>query len=122
MDDIRDDTPSEPRSERRFRVVSPESESRGGHESLPREEDLMDRQHWPQHVKTIRGICGMSQRQFAREFRIPFETIIAWENRQSEPTLIERQYLRLIAGDREAVLNIHRKVDEHFKKVEQSIA
>jgi DNA-binding transcriptional regulator YiaG len=117
MDDIKEDTPSEPRPKRRFRIVSPESESRGGRESLPQDEDLSEHHPWSQYVRTIRRICGMTQRQFAKTFRIPFEIIIAWENEGVEPTITERQYLRLIAGDREAVQTIHRKVDEHFKKV-----
>ncbi len=55
-------------------------------------------------VFIIRRAFRMSQEEFSASFSIPLETIKSWEEQKSEPTALERAYLRVIASNKEAVL------------------
>ena len=54
--------------------------------------------------KEIRQQLGMTQEQFAVEFRIPLGTLRDWEQGVSFPDAAARSYLRVIAKNPQAVL------------------
>lgn len=54
-------------------------------------------------VKIIRQALGLTQEQFAAQFRIPLGTLRDWEQGASEPDAAARAYLHVIARDPKAV-------------------
>ena len=70
----------------------------------PRSAEQLRRMKTRPRVVTMRRSLRMSQEEFSDAFHIPVETIRDWEEQKSEPTLLERAYLRVIATNKEAVL------------------
>ena len=54
-------------------------------------------------AKTLRRALGLTQEEFAARFQIPLGTLRDWEQGRSEPDQPARAYLKVIAGDAEAV-------------------
>jgi putative transcriptional regulator len=54
-------------------------------------------------VKTLRRALGLTQEEFAARFQIPLGTLRDWEQGRAEPDQPARAYLKVIAGDPEAV-------------------
>jgi len=54
-------------------------------------------------AKIIRQALGLTQEQFAAQFRIPLGTLRDWEQGASEPDAAARAYLHVIARDPKAV-------------------
>jgi putative transcriptional regulator len=54
-------------------------------------------------VKTMRRTLGLTQEEFATRFQIPLGTLRDWEQGRAEPDQPARAYLKVIAGDPEAV-------------------
>ncbi len=54
-------------------------------------------------VKIIRRALGLSQEEFAAQFRIPLGTLRDWEQGRKEPDTAARAYLRVIGHNPEAV-------------------
>ena len=48
-------------------------------------------------TKTLRRALGLSQEEFATQFRIPIETLRGWEEGRAEPDHVIRAYLKVIA-------------------------
>ena len=57
----------------------------------------------PPRAKLIRRALGLTQEEFAARFQIPLGTLRDWEQGAAEPDQAARGYLRVIAGDPEAV-------------------
>ncbi len=55
-------------------------------------------------AKTLRRALGLTQEEFATRFQIPLGTLRDWEQGRAEPDQTARAYLRVIAGDAEAVV------------------
>lgn len=54
-------------------------------------------------IQTLRRALGLTQEEFAEEFRIPLGTLRDWEQGRGEPDQAARAYLKVIAYDPEAV-------------------
>ena len=54
-------------------------------------------------VKTLRTTLGLTQDEFAAQFKIPLGTLRDWEQSRAEPDAPARAYLQAIAGDPEGV-------------------
>src|SRR5262245_58597832 len=54
-------------------------------------------------AKIIRRALGLTQEEFATRFQIPLGTLRDWEQGAAEPDQAARSYLKVIAGDPEAV-------------------
>jgi putative transcriptional regulator len=54
-------------------------------------------------AKTLRHALGLTQEEFAARYQIPLGTLRDWEQGRTEPDQPARAYLRVIAGDPEAV-------------------
>jgi putative transcriptional regulator len=54
-------------------------------------------------AKTLRRALGMTQDEFATRFQIPVGTLRDWEQGRAQPDQTARAYLRVIAGDPDAV-------------------
>ncbi len=50
----------------------------------------------PAMCKVIRNKLGMTRSRLAEAYGIPLDTLQAWERHRSDPTEVERNYLRLI--------------------------
>ena len=48
-------------------------------------------------TKTLRRALGLTQDEFATQFRIPIETLRDWEQGRAEPDQAARAYLKVIA-------------------------
>jgi putative transcriptional regulator len=55
------------------------------------------------YAKHVRFKLGLSQEEFARRFGIPLGTLRDWEQHRSKPDQAAESYLKVIAGDPEAV-------------------
>lgn len=55
-------------------------------------------------AKTLRRALGLTQEEFSTRFQIPLGTLRDWEQGRAEPDQPARAYLKVIAGDAEAVL------------------
>jgi putative transcriptional regulator len=64
--------------------------------------ELARMRHTPR-AKLIRRALGLTQEEFAARFQIPLGTLRDWEQGAAEPDQAARAYLRVIAGDPEAV-------------------
>jgi putative transcriptional regulator len=58
-------------------------------------------------VRIIRRALGLSHKEFAARFRIPLGTLRDWDEGRSEPDLIARTYLEVIASEPDAVARAH---------------
>lgn len=65
-------------------------------------EDLARMQQTPQ-VKIIRRALGLTQEDFAAQFRIPIGTLRDWEQGRSAPDAAANAFLRVIAREPDAV-------------------
>ena len=54
-------------------------------------------------ARTLRQALGVTQEGFAARFQIPLNVLRDWEQGRAEPDQIARAYLRVIAGDPDAV-------------------
>jgi putative transcriptional regulator len=54
-------------------------------------------------AKTLRRALGLTQEEFAARFHIPIGTLRDWEQGRAEPDQPARAYLKVIAGDPQAV-------------------
>jgi putative transcriptional regulator len=54
-------------------------------------------------ARTLRRALGLTQEGFAARFQIPLNVLRDWEQGRAEPDQIARAYLRVIAGDPDAV-------------------
>lgn len=54
-------------------------------------------------ARTLRRALGLTQEEFAARFQIPIGTLRDWEQGRTEPDQPARAYLKVIAGDPEAV-------------------
>lgn len=54
-------------------------------------------------AKTLRRALALTQEEFAARFQIPLGTLRDWEQGRVEPDQTARAYLKVIAGDAEAV-------------------
>ncbi len=54
-------------------------------------------------AKTLRRALGLTQEEFSTRFQIPLGTLRDWEQGRAEPDQPARAYLKVIAGDAEAV-------------------
>ena len=54
-------------------------------------------------AKTLRRALGLTQEEFSARFQIPLGTLRDWEQGRAEPDQPARAYLKVIAGDAEAV-------------------
>jgi putative transcriptional regulator len=64
--------------------------------------ELARAKHTPR-AKLIRRALGLTQEEFATRFQIPLGTLRDWEQGAAEPDQAARAYLKVIAGDPEAV-------------------
>ena len=48
-------------------------------------------------TKTLRRALGLTQDEFATQFRIPIETLRDWEQGRAEPDQVTQAYLKVIA-------------------------
>jgi putative transcriptional regulator len=51
----------------------------------------------------LRQTLGLTAEEFAARFRIPLDELLAWEEGRAEPNPVTSAYLRVIAGDADAV-------------------
>ena len=54
-------------------------------------------------AKTLRRALGLTQEEFAARFQIPLGTLRDWEQGRVEPDQTAKTYLKVIAGNAEAV-------------------
>ncbi len=54
-------------------------------------------------AKTLRRLLGLTQEEFAARFHIPIGTLRDWEQGRAEPDQTARAYLKVIAGNAQAV-------------------
>ena len=66
------------------------------------DDDLARRQRTPQ-VKIIRRALGLTQEDFAAQFRMPIGTLRDWEQGGSAPDAAANAFLRVIARAPDAV-------------------
>jgi putative transcriptional regulator len=61
------------------------------------------RAKWTPRAKIIRRALGLTQEEFAAQFKIPLGTLRDWEQGAAEPDQAARAYLTVIASDPDAV-------------------
>ena len=66
-------------------------------DAQPIDEEKWARMKRVPRVKTLRRALGLSQVEFATQFRIPIATLRDWEEGRSEPDQVLRAYLKVIA-------------------------
>lgn len=72
-------------------------------DALPLNEEDLSRLAPVPRITTIRRALGLSQEAFASRFHLPLGTIRDWEQGRKMPDAAARAYLKVIAGDPEAV-------------------
>jgi len=75
----------------------------GDPDNPPLTDERLRRMRPVPRVRIIRRALGLDRAEFASRFRIPLETIAAWEEGRAEPDAPARAYLAIIARDAEAV-------------------
>ena len=64
-------------------------------------------------AKTLRRSLGLTQEEFSARFQIPLGTLRDWEQGRAEPDQTARAYLKVIAGDPEAVQRTLQSAGRH---------
>jgi putative transcriptional regulator len=73
-------------------------------DARPLTEEEWKRVKFTPRVKILRRVFKLSQEEFAERFQIPLGTIRDWEQGRSEPDAAARAYLKVIAGNPDAVV------------------
>jgi putative transcriptional regulator len=66
-------------------------------DAQPMTEERLKKMRLVPRVKSLRRALRLSCEEFSARYRIPVETLRAWEERRAEPTSAERAYLKVIA-------------------------
>lgn len=72
-------------------------------DAQPLTEAEMDRMKPTPRLKIVRRALGLTQEEFAAQYRIPLGTLRDWEQGAKQPDQAARAYLQAIAGDPGAV-------------------
>ena len=73
------------------------------HDARPFTDEEFARAKRVPRAKTLRRALGLTQEEFALRFQIPLGTLRDWEQGRAEPDQTARAYLKVIAGDANAV-------------------
>jgi len=72
-------------------------------DAQPLTEERLARMKRVPRAKTLRRAMGLTQEEFSSRFQIPIGTLRDWEQGCAEPDQTARAYLKVIAGDPDAV-------------------
>ncbi len=80
-----------------------EEAARADPDARPMTDDEFVRAKRVPRIKTLRRALGLTQEEFAAQYRIPIGTLRDWEQGRSEPDQPARAYLTVIAHDPDGV-------------------